>query len=450
MRRSIVCFRVCVAVVLVAVLGRSASADNYTGFGPDNEFSTAANWDTNAVPSVGVFSFIDGQFTVERSVNSENDRTRVRGGAVLSINGGVHVDSRSGANTYSFVGGASGSGTVNHLAGTWNVAHGLRVGGGAAASAGSYHLTGGLLRISRGSNAFLDPAPAGGRPSLEVGGVDAASAGLFEILGGAMETRGPVHVLDTGTFSVVGSGATSIGIGSIGTGDGGWFQKAGGTLRARVNARGLTPIFVDDVDDGIDNQILALFEDGSRLDLGFEDIDPVAGTWTLLEAENTAITDLGLMLTDQTAANPGWSFTVDNSGGNGLLTATFTPVIGDFDDDGDVDGDDVDFYIGNLFKPATGELAPLDLDGGGEVTIADFNLHVTTLVVTSNGVTGALLGDVNLDGEVNVLNDAFILVENLGQTVTSRSQGDLNADGVVDVLGDAFLLVSQLGQSNAQ
>ena len=125
------------------------------------------------------------------------------------------------------------------------------------------------------------------------------------------------------------------------------------------------------------------------------------------------------------------------------------PITGDFDADGNVDGDDVDFYIGNLDQPATGDLAQLDLNGDGNVTIADHDLHLTTLVVTSNGVTGALLGDVNLDGGVDVLADAFALVENLGQSVTSHSQGDLNADGVVTVLRDAFILVNQLGQSNA-
>ena len=123
-------------------------------------------------------------------------------------------------------------------------------------------------------------------------------------------------------------------------------------------------------------------------------------------------------------------------------------VPGDFDGDGDVDGDDVDFYVGNLDQPATGALAQLDLDGDGTVTLADHNTHVMTLVQTSNGATGALLGDVNLDGAVDVLTDAIALVGGLGQTVTSRAQGDLNADGTVDVLGDAFILVGQLGQSN--
>lgn len=121
---------------------------------------------------------------------------------------------------------------------------------------------------------------------------------------------------------------------------------------------------------------------------------------------------------------------------------------GDFDADGDVDGDDVDFYIGQLGQPATGALAQLDLDGDGMVTLDDHNTHVTTLVQLASGAIGALLGDVNLDGTVDVLTDAFALVAGLGQPATSRSQGDLNADGMVDVLGDAFILVSQLGQSN--
>ena len=133
------------------------------------------------------------------------------------------------------------------------------------------------------------------------------------------------------------------------------------------------------------------------------------------------------------------------------LTVTLTsvpPITGDFDADGEVDGGDADFYIGNLNQPATGELLQLDLNGDGNVTIADHNLLVTTLVVTSNGVIGALLGDVNLDGRVNVLSDGFALVRKLGGSATSRSQGALNADGVVNVLGDRFILIGQLGQTN--
>ena len=46
------------------------------------------------------------------------------------------------------------------------------------------------------------------------------------------------------------------------------------------------------------------------------------------------------------------------------------------------------------------------------------------------------------------MSDAFALIGSLGQSVTSRAQGDLNADGLVNVLDDAFILIGDLGNSN--
>ena len=124
-------------------------------------------------------------------------------------------------------------------------------------------------------------------------------------------------------------------------------------------------------------------------------------------------------------------------------------VAGDFNGDGIVDCDDLDSYVGNLMMPATGALAPLDLTGDGMVTIDDANQHIATLVVTQpNGITGTSPGDLNCDGTVNVLGDAFILVGALGNNVTAYSAGDINFDGTVNVLGDAFILVGNLGDSN--
>ena len=130
-----------------------------------------------------------------------------------------------------------------------------------------------------------------------------------------------------------------------------------------------------------------------------------------------------------------------------LLLAVSVPVLGDFNNDGDVDADDIDFYGGNLDVPATGDLAQLDLNGDGMVTLDDHNIHVTTLVETSNGQTGTFIGDINLDGTVNVLGDAFALVGSLGGS-GGYADGDLNADQIVNVLGDAFILIGNLGNSN--
>ena len=132
----------------------------------------------------------------------------------------------------------------------------------------------------------------------------------------------------------------------------------------------------------------------------------------------------------------------------GASYVVFGRRLGDFDRDGDVDADDVDFYNGNLGQPASFN-PELDLNNDGMITLADHDQHVTTLVETSNGEVGALLGDINLDGDVDVLGDAFILVANLGSSNSvGYADGDLNANGAVDVVDDVFRLIANLGQSN--
>ena len=320
-----------VAAVFAVALGGVAQAAVWTGAGADDEYSTAANWDDNMVPDGGANSTqdIDGAFTVDRSVDSTAGRTFVRGGGVLNVTAGDHSDSRSGASIYNFVGDGS-AGTVNLSGGSYDIGHAVRIGGGNASSDGTFSVSGGALYVSRGSNSAIDTANPGGRPSLQTGGPNAGSVGLFEVSGGSVITRFGSHVGPTGTFSVVGSGATSIAIGNNVNGDGLWLQRAGGTLKAAIDAGGVTPIFIDDNgDDGAG--IFAEFEAGSLLDLGFNGISPVAGTWTILELEGADIEttgtgtntgySLGLALSGSTAS--GWSFNVDNSGANGLLTATY-------------------------------------------------------------------------------------------------------------------------------
>ena len=123
-------------------------------------------------------------------------------------------------------------------------------------------------------------------------------------------------------------------------------------------------------------------------------------------------------------------------------------VLGDFDGNGVVDCVDLDGYIGNLDNPATEMLAALDIDLDETITLEDANSTIMNLVVASNGITGTFLGDLNCDGIVDVLGDAFALIGNLGSMVTSYADGDINFDGNVDVLGDAFTLIGNLGNTN--
>ena len=134
------------------------------------------------------------------------------------------------------------------------------------------------------------------------------------------------------------------------------------------------------------------------------------------------------------------------------VTGFMTPeVLGDFDGDGDVDCDDLDGYIGNIgasVDGVTGGLANLDFDGDGMITMGDAISTTMELVETSNGVTGTFIGDLDCNGTVDVLGDAFILVGGLNGPATMYSEGDLDFSGNVNVLGDAFILVGNLGSTN--
>jgi glucosylceramidase len=133
-----------------------------------------------------------------------------------------------------------------------------------------------------------------------------------------------------------------------------------------------------------------------------------------------------------------------------VATFVWAKKTGDFNDDGVVDDQDIDFYAGPLRQPVSDNTVELDLNSDGQINSTDRMLHVTTLVETSNGGIGALVGDVNLDGTVNVLGDAFTLVSNVNSPgPLGWGDGDLTGDGIVTVLRDAFQLVRNLGQSNS-
>lgn len=97
------------------------------------------------------------------------------------------------------------------------------------------------------------------------------------------------------------------------------------------------------------------------------------------------------------------------------------------------------FYSIELPDTIVSAVGSLIMDGDADGTPG--GAYVQTIHV-------ALPGDTNLDGQVDVLGDAFTAIANLGTTSDAVwAQGDFNGDGIVEVLADAFLLISQLGQS---
>jgi len=119
---------------------------------------------------------------------------------------------------------------------------------------------------------------------------------------------------------------------------------------------------------------------------------------------------------------------------------------GDFLRDGDINLTDIDLLHDSIGSPATGAAATFDLSENGSVDFSDLEQLLADFVQTASGSGGTLPGDLNLDGQVDVLGDALILVTNIGQAVESYADGDINGDGIVNVLGDALILVTNLGQ----
>lgn len=133
---------------------------------------------------------------------------------------------------------------------------------------------------------------------------------------------------------------------------------------------------------------------------------------------------------------------------------------GDVNRDGVVNVDDIDLIaeivildsldLFGTLQPV-GVFAPFDVDQDGAITLRDRTFLIENLIPSPCGM-GTIVGDMNFDGSVDVLGDAFILVGNLGDSFAqgddiSYAQGDINGDGQVDVLGDAFLLIANLGQT---
>jgi|GEM_PF-1277123 len=217
---------------------------------------------------------------------------------------------RTTNSTLQGIGSASGSnGTMNIYSGDIRIETGnFRI----AEKSGST----GLLNISGGTNTRLIIARESSGVSMQVG---TGGRGTFQIDGGKLRTRAGVVVGSNGRFRVLGSRVTEVSIGAESTINGSWTQNAGGILEFGIDEVGVTPIVIADKDG---SGTFAIFDEGALLVLDFLN-SPQAGTWTLMIAENGEITDNGLMLAD--GVDLRWSFHIDNSGVNGLLTATYVP-----------------------------------------------------------------------------------------------------------------------------
>ena len=277
-------------------------------------------------------------------------------------------------------------------------------------------------------------------PSLPSAAIDVPEAAEFGL---TLTVQSGTSISDMPTPTLF-SNATSLGISS----NGGNSNQLDSAQQETIVISFNRSIVIESVDF---NSLFGsdLFTVGTQVDITSEQVDdddvftfPNGGLE--LPANTNLLLQPGIV---QSGGNNNSSAGVGLQSMTIRITGDAPGLAGDFDMDDDVDADDIDFYSGNLGMPAMDDLAQLDLNGDNVVTLADHDLHVMTLVQIDGVQTGTLIGDINLDGQVNVLGDAFILINSLGTNATGWASGDLNADQTVDVLGDAFLLVNNLGQS---
>ncbi|WP_228714456.1 hypothetical protein [Posidoniimonas corsicana] len=299
------------------------------------------------------------------------------GSGTLNVSGGILNAGRSGAGIVTTIGRAQ-DGTLNISGGQVNVGHRVFLGSGVNGH-GEINLSGGEFVIFRGGNSAImtpEDITAYGRPSFELGADDGDSdplnstTGVFNISGGAFSTRAHIAIGKYGTIDVQGSAASQIGIGSNGSLDGGWLQYAGGTLRAGVDAGGITPILIDDVDD--DGQGDVRFASGSLLD-PYDLGGALQNVWhTVMQWDGTLVEN-GLSLTP-TAIGAGWEMQVLGNLLQVRLPGEGGGLPGDYNSDGVVDAADYTVFRDNLGLNESALNGNGTGDPSGNVVAADYNL----------------------------------------------------------------------------
>lgn len=286
------------AVMVVLLSGMTAQADTleWNNSQADNDFSNSNNW---SLVSAGTYDFRNisapspnhpvvsaGQSNVVSDV-----RVGISGDGQLDITGGFLRSGRNGGDDRLGYGNIA---VINQSGGTYEIAHDLVIGIGNGSDA-TFNLSGGLLSLQGPTGQKLEIANAG--------------TGVLNISGGALETSIGVDIMGTGTFSVQGSSAASINVGSQGPGTAYWNQRSGGTLDIMIDSGGVTPIVIDDYDDGGNADVT--FAYASILDVSFADGFSESNTWTVMTWEG-AMTDLGLQFGAEVDTDV-WSFAITNN-----------------------------------------------------------------------------------------------------------------------------------------
>ena len=302
--------RLFLAATLVVLSSSLSFGDDITWTGnSNNSWHTGSNWDNGTGPAEDDYADIpSGTVTYSTGTNPGLRGVRQDSG-IFNITGGNFEAARRANNNSYF------NGQVNQTNGFASI-NTIEIGSVSGAN-GNYVLSGGEFRIAR----------AAGNASLYIGtnrGGSNAGTGNFTVSGGSFVTRSEVRLgnetsAGIGSFTVLGSQATQIGIGGANDDiDGAWIQNAGSSLVVRMDIGGSTPIFVRD--NSNEGTPTVTFKSGTLLDVDHLSGD-AGGTWTVMEVENADINDEGLAFASSVDTSV-WSFEIDNSGSNGRLVVT--------------------------------------------------------------------------------------------------------------------------------
>ena len=128
---------------------------------------------------------------------------------------------------------------------------------------------------------------------------------------------------------------------------------------------------------------------------------------------------------------------VETRAGVGVELGSLAGPFLDFDDDGDIDADDVDVLRANLGNPGY----DINLDGVGDAE--DIAHMVRQFADLTGGGVGTEVGDMNFDGLVNAT-DLILMAAAFGQSGQGYANGNLDANDVVDGT-DLAILKSHFG-----
>ncbi len=152
-------------------------------------------------------------------------------------------------------------------------------------------------------------------------------------------------------------------------------------------------------------------------------IPAAGGTWDMADEGVYTVS-----VVDYTVTDTSNNFLAGGDIGTFEVALTTTGPTGDFDNDGDLDCDDIDMLSAEIV--AGGSNLAFDVDSNGAVNVADLHFWVTDL-------KGTLLGDANLDFTVDGA-DFLIWNGNKFQSGTTWCTGDFDGNGITD--GADFLI----------